>query len=68
MVDYVTLMGADAVQAAGSTISSAAENMRRAADSFVCAVHQLDQVLEEKLARLEALVERIEKAATAKDA
>ena len=68
MVDYVTLMGADAVQAAGSRISSAAENMRRAADSFVCAVHRLDQVLEEKLARLEALVERIEKAATAKDA
>lgn len=45
MADYVTLMGAEQVQSAGRTISSAADSMQSAASNFGAYVEQLGRVL-----------------------
>ncbi len=54
-MDFVTLIGAEAVENAGHCIASSAETMRQAAASLESTVHFGLRRLEELVARLERL-------------
>lgn len=54
MTEYVTLMGAEQVQSAGSRIASAAEDIRRAAGSLNDYFCRHESFLNEWLGRFEA--------------
>lgn len=57
MIDYVTLIGAEAVEQAGHRISAAAESMSRSAATMEHALIKHSRSLEESVERLEALLE-----------
>jgi hypothetical protein len=57
MPDYMTLLGAEQVQAAARTIASAADGMQSAASSFSCAVDKLERVLDDHARRIEQALE-----------
>ncbi len=57
MADYVTLMGAEQVQRAGSAMQSAAQDMIRAADRFQGALEQNQRFMDDWLLRLRDLLE-----------
>lgn len=52
MSDYITLLGAEDVQRAASTMREAADNMQRAADSIDYSLHQALNRFEEQIERL----------------
>ena len=58
MSDYITLLGAEDVRAAGRLMSSAAESMRSAADTISYALSQHQRFMDDWLSRLEAVLER----------
>ena len=58
-MDNIFLVGSEDVQRAGSQISAAADNMKRAADSFDCSIERLKNMLEEYVSRFEQAVEKI---------
>jgi len=57
MADYVTLMGAEQVQSAGNRMSSAAEQMSRAASSIDESLRQHQRFLDDWLQRFEATLD-----------
>lgn len=63
MSEYIRLIGAEEVRAAGSAMASAAEGMSRAAGQFDDAIFRAWPHVDERLARLEAVIERFERAA-----
>ena len=56
MVDYVTLVGAEAVQRAANTMLSAAETMNRASENLDDALHRHRLFMDDWLQRLEAVI------------
>jgi hypothetical protein len=56
MADYVTLMGAEDVRAAGSRMASAAEQMSRAASNMDDALQRHQRFLDDWLMRFETAV------------
>ncbi|NID15019.1 hypothetical protein [Luteibacter yeojuensis] len=54
MADYVTLLGAEQVQAAGHHMARAADDMRNAAYSISESVDRLTRALDEHASRIEA--------------
>lgn len=56
---YVTLLGAEQVQSAASTMSHAAGEMKRAADQIDDALRRHSQFLEDWITRFEATVTRL---------
>ena len=58
---YMTLMGAEQVQAAAGQMQRAADDMRNAAGTFDEAVRQQRQFMEDWLFRFEAAVEKMPK-------
>jgi len=54
MAEYMTLIGAESVQTAGYTMKHAAEEMKRAAESFEYSVQTLARILTEHAERIEA--------------
>lgn len=56
MPDYVTLMGAEEVSRAASTMREAAHNMERAASTISEALQRHERMMEEFVVRMEALV------------
>lgn len=61
MGDYVTLLGAESVQRAGSTIRSAAGTMQQAANNMYDAFDRHQRFLDDWLARFEAVVDKLVK-------
>jgi hypothetical protein len=59
MADYMTLLGAEDVRAAGSRIVSAAEAMRHAASTMEESLHRHQRFLDEWITRFETVVERL---------
>ncbi len=57
MENYVTLMGAEKVSQAGSQMSSAAEEIKRAVGNFDHALFQHRQFLNDWLARFESVLQ-----------
>ena len=57
-MESVTLVGAEAVQRAGSQMSSAAEQMSLAASSFDHSLMMHQRFLDDWLYRLEAVIEK----------
>lgn len=55
-MDYITLLGAEDVRTAGSQISSAAADMRQAANQIDDTFHRMRIFLDEWLIRLEELL------------
>lgn len=60
MVDYMTLMGAEDVARAGSTIQSAAETMKQAA-------YNVDEALQQQRVFMDDWLERFERALKGKE-
>lgn len=58
-MDYITLMGAEAVQRAGSTIRQAAGTMQTAANSIYDSLDRHQRFLDDWLARFEAAVNKL---------
>jgi len=58
-MESVYLQGSEDVRRAASTISSAAEQIDRAAQTISGEVQRLEHILEEKLQRFEAAVEKL---------
>lgn len=56
MADYITLMGAEQVQSAASTMSSAASEMNRAAANIDGAFERHQRFMEEWLNRFEQIL------------
>lgn len=56
MADYITLLGAEQVQSAASTMRSAADDMRSAASTIEYALHQHQQFLDDWLMRLQQVM------------
>lgn len=56
MSSYITLLGAEQVQSAASTMRSAAEEMSRAASSIDYSLQQHRQFMDDWLARLEEVM------------
>lgn len=54
MADYVTLVGAEAVERAGSNISAAAREMTRAAEDIASALRRQREFMDAWLDRFEA--------------
>lgn len=59
MDNYVTLLGAEDVQRAGHTISSAANSMQSAASSIAQTAEQQQQYMEEWIGRFETAVDKL---------
>lgn len=59
---YVTLLGAEQVQSAANTMSGAASEMRRAANSIDNSFETQRRFLDDWLTRFEAAIERMGKA------
>ena len=57
MADYITLLGAEDVRSAASTMKQAAEQMERAAGNIQYSIEMLGRMLEEKLATLEQILD-----------
>lgn len=57
MSQYITLLGAEQVQSAASTMSGAAEQMSRAASSISDTMWRHQQFMDEWLQRLSTLLE-----------
>jgi hypothetical protein len=58
MAEYMTLMGAEQVQRAGSSMATAAEKMEAAAGSISWSVDRLVRALEEHAQRIEAAMNK----------
>ncbi len=56
MADYITLLGAEDVRSAGSSMRSAASDMVRAASSIEDSLHRQRLFLDDFLMRLEHLL------------
>ena len=56
MNDYMHLIGADEVKSAGSSMCSAANDLRRAADVFDESLHRHQLFLDDWLQRLEGIL------------
>lgn len=56
-MEYVTLMGAEDVRAAGNRMAAAADTMRSAASSIDDSLTRHQNFLDQWLARLEAVME-----------
>lgn len=61
MSSYVTLLGAEDVQRASSTMLGASDNMQRAASQMDTAFHQHQYFLDDWLARFNHAIDRLEK-------
>ena len=59
MAEYITLLGAEDVRAAGSSMKSAAETIRQAAGSLEDSLFRHRQFMDEWMCRLETLKEEI---------
>ena len=57
MADYITLVGAEEVSRAATRMSSAADDMLRAASIYSEAVDRLNRQVEDQIMRLERLME-----------
>jgi hypothetical protein len=60
MTEYIHLVGAEEVTRAASQMSSAAEEMKRAAMNIDDALSRNQRFMDEWLYRLEALVKKVE--------
>ena len=60
-MDYVYLQGAEDVQRAGNAMSSAADDMRRAANQFDETMQQHQRFMDDWLSRFEAALEKVAK-------
>ena len=58
MADFITLLGAEDVRSAGSSIRTAAEEMRRAAGSIEDSLERHRIFLDDWLFRLESIIEK----------
>ena len=58
MAEYMTLMGSEDVARAGSRMSSAADDMCRAASNFDCSVESLKRFLDDFLIKLQDIMEK----------
>jgi phosphoribosylpyrophosphate synthetase len=58
MPDYITLIGADDVRSAASTMSSAADRMEHAASNMAYAFESHQRFLEDWLSRLQQAMEK----------
>ena len=54
MSEYITLLGAEQVQSAGSSIARAADDIQRAASSISESIGRLIRAMEEHATRVEA--------------
>lgn len=59
MTDFINLLGADDVRAAGSKIQGAASDMNRAAGSIEDSLHRHRLFLDDFLARLECMLKEL---------
>ncbi len=59
MADYITLLGAEEVSRAASSMRDAAETMSRAASNFDYSIQANQRFMDDWLARFEAAVERL---------